>query len=81
MLPPDIRNPFNAPDFRAELAQVFDEKLKPVTDLLKKHQEKIDKHEAALNRAKGARWAFGVGWVFLTAVWEWFMHGTTVHKP
>lgn len=80
-LPNGNTNAFNSPTFRAELTEVLDEKLAPITKLLEKHDRSIEKHEAALNRARGAKWAFGVGWIVLTALWEWLMHGTGPHKP
>lgn len=80
MSPTDPRNPFDLPEFRQELSAMFDEKLKPTLALLEKHDAKIETHEAALNRAKGARWAFLTGWTILSVLFEWFMHGTG-HKP
>lgn len=67
-------NPFNNEDFRGELEKALDRKLKPVTDLLEKHEKDISKHEAVLNRAKGARWAIGGIIGGLWALFEWFFH-------
>jgi hypothetical protein len=67
-------NPLNLPSFRKELGEIFDEKLKPITDLLEKHDKKLDEHEASLQRARGARWAFGIFWAAATFIWEWVMH-------
>jgi len=60
-------NPFNLPSFRAELSALLDEKLHPITKM-------VADHEAALNRAKGARWAIGIIWGLATVIWEWFAH-------
>ena len=60
-------NPFNVPEFRAELGQLLDEKLGPIVEL-------VNAHEAALNRAKGARWAFAILWSGLVAVLELLFH-------
>lgn len=54
---------------------MFDDKLQPITTLLDKHDKAIDTHEAALNRARGARWAFWIVWAGLSAAFEWLMHG------
>lgn len=70
----DQSNPFNVDKFREEIGKMFDDKLKPITDLLAKHEAVIDRHEAALQRAKGARWAFGVIWAAAWAAWEWLVH-------
>lgn len=67
-------NPLNLPEFRAELAGMFDEKLTPVVRLLEKHEAQLREHEAALQRARGAKWAFGVVWAVVSMAWEWFWH-------
>jgi len=60
-------NPFNIPSFRAELSDLLDDKLGPIVAL-------VNAHEAALQRAKGARWAFALIWGALVAILELVFH-------
>lgn len=60
-------NPFNSPDFRKELSELFDEKLGPLA-------AKVDKHEAAFNKGKGLAAAFAVLWTGALALAEYILH-------
>jgi hypothetical protein len=60
-------NPFNSHEFRKELAELLDEKLKPMSDL-------VLEHERALQRGKGAMWLLGVLWTVVVAGAEWLFH-------
>jgi hypothetical protein len=66
-------NPFDNPDFRKELAEMLDMKLEPVLELRKK----VDEHDAAINRSRGAMWVLSGLWALLLSLLSghiWFGH-------
>jgi hypothetical protein len=64
---PIEQNPFNNPEFRKELSELLDEKLIPIVT-------KVEDHERAIQRARGASWLLGVLWTIVMALAEWLFH-------
>lgn len=68
MVPP--YNPFDNPDFRAELSKMLDEKLTPLAAL----QAKVDEHDRTIERMKGGLAVINLLWMLIIGVVEWFVH-------
>jgi hypothetical protein len=56
-------NPFDNPQFRAELSEMFDAKLKLLNEL----SEKVEEHEAYINEQKGGGRVLHYLWTILIA--------------
>lgn len=60
-------NPFDNQDFRKELSELLDEKLGPMS-------RKVDEHETAINRSKGAMAGIATAWTALVIFLEYLFH-------
>lgn len=69
-----IPNAFANSEFRREFSEALDDKLLPITRLLEHHDRQLREHEAALQRARGAKWAFITVWSLVIGAIEWFAH-------
>ena len=49
-----VPNPFNNPEFRAELSDMFDDKLNPIIDVQREQHKILARHERDISRGKGA---------------------------
>jgi hypothetical protein len=56
-------NPFDNPQFRAELSEMFDAKLKLLNEL----SEKVEEHEAYINEQKGGGRVLHYLWTIVIA--------------
>jgi hypothetical protein len=61
-------NPFDNPEFRAEFSNTLDKKLEPLVRLVSEDHALVEKHEAALQRGRGAAIVLGGLWGILEAV-------------
>ena len=55
-------NAFNNPEFRVEMEDLFDTKLKPITALLEKHDSRLEEHDRHIQQ----------GWIIakvLSSLW------------
>lgn len=60
-------NPFDNQEFRKELGEMLDEKLRNLV-------QKVDEHEATIQRMRGAKWAAITLWTLIVGAGEYMFH-------
>lgn len=60
-------NPFDSPEFRKEMTELLDKTLGPLS-------AKVDEHETAINRSRGAMIGFAAAWSGLIGILEYLFH-------